>query len=364
MLSTLHLKNFRNYEELDLKISEDKLTVITGNNGEGKTNILEAIYLLSLARSFRAKKHTDLIKWTKDYTRIHCNLKNKTERELYLSGDPNKKVLKQNGQALPANKFIGDFPVVLFTPEDLNLISYTPQSRRRYLDILNSELDSEYLNKLIKYKKVLKSRNKILFRIKDQNANLNELDFWDKELIEQGSYLIQKRLQQINFFNQELTPIYQKIAKTKDKLTLNYIPIFKIPEDYSKIPEIFTKELKNNLEKDIKFCSTHIGPHRDDFSFLLNSKNVIHFASRGDYRTIIIGLKLAELKLKTDQKDVPPLLLLDDVFSELDQERRKALLKEISKYQTVVTVSSIEYLAEYEGNMEKFTVKNGNVTNM
>lgn len=362
MLSTLTLQNFRNYEKLDLQIPEDKLTVITGNNGEGKTNILEAIYLLSLAKSFRAKKYTDLIKWTKNYTRIHCQLKNKTEREIYLSDEEsNKKVLKQNGQALPANKFIGDFPVVLFTPEDLNLISYTPQSRRRYLDILNSELNREYLDKLIQYKKILKSRNRILFKIKEQNANLSELEFWDKELIERGSYLIQKRLEQINFFNQKLTPIYQKIAKTKDKLTLNYIPGFKIPEDYSRIPEIFTEELKNSLERDIKFCSTHIGLHRDDFSFLLNSKNVIHFASRGDYRTIIIGLKLAELDLKTHQKGVPPILLLDDVFSELDQERRKTLLKEISKYQTIITTSSMEYLAGYEGEMERVEVKGGEV---
>ncbi|MBU1151313.1 DNA replication/repair protein RecF [Patescibacteria group bacterium] len=353
-LSTLQLENFRNYRDFSFNFTLDpKITIFHGQNGLGKTNLLEAIYMLSLGKSFRSSHNEDLTKWDLDYFRIKAQAltgEEKSELEVFYSSYPNKKKnFKKNGVNLKNSEYIGNFLTVLFHPEDLNILYLSPSLRRRYLNILLSQVDREYLHALIKYTRTLKQRNALLHQIKKAKfANqptaslLQDLDAWDTELVEFGSTLIEKRLSLVESINEQLTKIYQRISGEKDEITADY-------ETKALTKEDFYMRLKNRRDIDLIQSTTTIGPHRDDLIFFINEKPLTTSASRGEIRTVLLALKLLEIEFIKQKTGLNPILLLDDVFSELDHERQDHLLDTIKDCQSIITTTEIDNLHDLKG---------------
>lgn len=385
-LTHLKLENFRNHTSKSYNFSSDhNLIILTGLNGAGKTNLLEAIYILALGKSFRVSGHEDLVEWEKPYLRCTAELlqfqnpvsdsqladfplsetsensETPTEKfslELFYAREPNaKRNFKKNGVNLKNIEFLGNLIAVLFHPEDLNMLYLEPGLRRRYLDIVLSQCDKRYLVALSRYKKVLKQRNTLLHQIREaQFAGtsaasarlLEDLNAWDQELIEYGSNLIEKRLHFTNFLNENLETFYNSIADDKNRVSLEYeskiLKIVTSENSTTAIPSLYADELFNRRTRDIFRAETTAGPHRDDLKFFLNGKNIHTSASRGEFRTLLLALKLAEIEFIKKETKKQPILLLDDVFSELDQKRQDHLLNAVKDCQTIITTTDLQTL--------------------
>ena len=364
-LKKLQLENFRNYSRYTYEFPEEKaFTVLVGANGKGKTNFLEAIYVLSLGKSFRTILQDDLIEWKYDYMRCQCETLTdgeKTSLEVFYTNYPRKqKSFKRNKVSLKNSEYLGNLITVLFHPEDLNMLYLSPSYRRRYLDILLSQTDKKYLNALTQYKKALKQRNALLHEIREkrfmsmQSTTLEkDLDAWDEELIEFGSQIIHKRIELIKFLNKKLEKIYRSISSAKESIKIEYKNNIAPQEKASsqdKIKENYQQELFQRREKEIARAKTTIGPHRDDLIFYINDKEISGSASRGEFRTLLLALKLAEIKYIKSKTNKNPVLLLDDVFSELDRKRQTHLLESIKDCQTIITTTD-------SGNLEELAAK-------
>ncbi len=356
-LLKLQLENFRSASRGTFEFDPTRpLTVIAGPNGLGKTNLLEAVYVLSLGRSFRAVLQDDLISWGMDYFRLigEIETKEKTEIEVSYSNYPSrKKIFKKNGAALKNSEYIGTFLTVLFHPEDLNILYLSPSLRRRYMDILLSQADRRYLVALTKYNQILKQRNALLDEIRrarfaraPTSTLLDDLFAWDKEIVEFGSAIIEKRLQLLSFLNQKLPKLYRAISGGKETLTVSYLSKIEPPDSPAKLPGLYTQTLSNRMEKDILQAKTTAGPHRDDLAFYLNEKEINVSASRGEFRTLLLAIKLAEIEFIRELTGEDPILLLDDVFSELDRSRQNRLLKAIKGCQAIITTTDMETLGK------------------
>ncbi len=366
-LKKLQLENFRNYQKNLYEFPENKeLIILTGPNGTGKTNFLEAIHLLSLGKSFRSLTQDDMVHWENDYLRCTADVEVDNENlnlEVFYSLTPvRKKNFKKNGVNLKNSEYLGNLLTVLFHPEDLNMLYQSPSLRRRYLDIVLSQTDKNYLIALSKYKRALKQRNVLLNQLRDAHygdsdtGKLEEdLLAWDDEIIEFGSVVILKRLGLVAFLNEKVEKIYRSISGDKEKISVEYSS--RILKDRAKlgtnqkspapaghllesISEMYKGELFNRKKRDIFSAETTAGPHRDDLIFYLNGKNICSSASRGEFRTLLLALKLAEIEFIKECTGHRPILLLDDVFSELDRKRQKHLLKCIKGCQTIITTTS------------------------
>lgn len=342
-LLKLQLENFRNHSQYFYDFQDHKTTVFLGKNGLGKTNILEAIYLLSLGKSFRTNQLPDLIEHQKDYLRATAVIEQDQEEvklEFFFSSQPKRQTrCRRNEVTLSAKKFIGQLKTVLFHPEDLNILYLAPELRRRYLNILLCQTDPLYLDALMKYRKVIKQRNALLrtireLKFQDQPTQTlrADLDVWDNQLSHIGSYLIQQREQFIEFLKQHLTTYYQEIAQSDDQVAVTY---------QKKIAGDYLQALQERRDIDIIQARTTRGPHRDDLLFTINGQEITSSASRGEFRTLLLALKLAEIRYIKDLTGQDPVLLLDDVFSELDPERRKRLFKAISPCQVIITSTDL-----------------------
>lgn len=388
-ITKLQIENFRNYRNFSHNFSADKnITVLTGLNGKGKTNLLEAIYVLSLGKSFRAVLQDDLIQWGTDYFRCRANLEKddeKSELEVFYSVKPaHEKSFKINDVSVKNTEYIGHLLTVFFHPEDLNILYLSPILRRRYLDILLSQTDQSYLNALLRYRKLLKQRNALLKQIREvlfdeQNTEKLEkdLEIWDSEIARFGTQIVMARLKFINFLSEKLADYYQKISKTKEKITLQYqcnlfcartqnpphsttshhfdtlftTELGKISDtDLSghaaDLEKLYLKKLLDRRKAAIFQAKTITGPHRDDLVFFLNDKNILNSASRGEFRTLLLALKMAEIDFIRQKTGYSPLLLLDDVFSELDENRRLSLFSAIDGCQTIITTTDAENIRE------------------
>lgn len=387
-LQKLTLENFRNYGKLELDFGASGsagaggahgggTTYIVGQNAQGKTNILEAIYLLALTRSFRTSAQEDLVLWDKDFCRVRGEFESgttkgtaaKTELEVFYGLPPHpKKSLKKNGVRISAENFIGTCKAVFFHPEDLNMLYLGPDLRRRYLDVLNLQVNKNYYRALRNYKRVLKQRNALLKEIKEGFAKKADLEVWNEQLVENGGILISERARTVIFLNEFLEDFYRQIAESKDKILISYKCLLsresgsardgatgsrsaKIPEatdlcDLDAAKKIFRAALNAAEKIDLKAEITTQGPHRDDLEFLLNGRPLQSSASRGEYRSLLLALKLLELKFFEDDTSSgatdKPLLLLDDVFSELDLHRQKMLLTAIAGHQTIITTTHLD----------------------
>ncbi|MFH1533662.1 MAG: DNA replication/repair protein RecF [Nitrospirota bacterium] len=343
-LRKLQLENFRNYNRYEYEFPEDKnITILVGPNGKGKTNFLEAIYVLSLGKSFRTILQDDLIEWEFDYMRCKCETEidgEETSLEVFYSNYPRKqKGFKKNDVSMRNSEYIGNLITVLFHPEDLNMLYLSPSYRRRYLNILLSQVDKKYLEALTKYKKTLKQRNALLHAIREAKftnkpmENLEkDLDAWDTELMEFGSIIIKKRKEFTQFLNKKLEKIYQSISGGKEKVEIQY----------STIKGEYEAELTIRRDRDIREAKTTLGPHRDDLKFFIDGKEILSSASRGEFRTLLLAIKLAEIQYIKEKTGRNPILLLDDVFSELDRKRGEHLLKSIKDCQTIITTTDQE----------------------
>ncbi|KKS08117.1 MAG: replication and repair protein RecF protein [Parcubacteria group bacterium GW2011_GWB1_41_4] len=342
MLKNLILENFRNYQKYDLDFS--KTTILIGPNGVGKTNIIEAISLMSTGRSWRLKKDNEAVLWQKDFARISAKIVGDKEKNLEMvlqrlpSPDyPQIKIIKINGVKKRLVELLGKIPTVLFSPEELQIIAGSPQLRRRFIDILICQTDKNYTVALLDLAKIIRGRNKLLYYIKIGKSKIGELDFWNERLVTLGSFIIKKRQKVIAELNLKLSDTYQTISDEKETLQIKYKSLVE--------PDKFADMIGAQIEREIEATATLFGPHRDDLVFLLENRDVATFGSRGEFRSVILAVKVAELSyLKKANPDVPPILLLDDIFSELDLNRRLHLAKIISGQQTIITTTDFDHI--------------------
>ena len=345
----LQLENFRNYDQRTHEFDLDSpLTIFVGANGLGKTNFLEAIYALSIGRSFRTNHPDHMIQWEKDYFRLAADVQTSDDQfnlEVFYSHQPTrKKNYKKNDVNLKNSEFIGCLLTVLFHPEDLNMLYLSPSYRRKYLDILLSQTDKNYLFALTQYKKILKQRNALLHQIRDHQFKKlpteslrNDLNAWDQQIVTHGQTIIDARQNLLQYLNQHLQTLYQQISEKEEQIQVRYD--CSIQEDYA-------QELEQGQQKDIITAKSNRGPHRDDLQFFLNDKEITSQASRGEFRTLLLAIKLAEIDFITEKTGHRPILLLDDIFSELDPTRIKNLLATLREHQAIITTTDATNLPD------------------
>lgn len=329
MLKEIHLENFRNHKDLD--VAFDSVTAIIGKNGIGKSNILEAVSILSLCRSFREEDKKNLINYDAEYARVKSG-----ELEVFLQRSPF--ILKTRYKGIPQKQsdFIGKLKTIVFSPESLLLINGMPAVRRKFLDMMISQHNHEYLVNLMEYEKIRSQRNSLLHRIGEGRAKESELEFWDQNLVEKGSGLIKSRKETVGYLNARISQNYSKISGKKQKMEIEYI---------SNGEGDFGASLKQSRRKELILGRTIIGPHRDDLVFSLEGCNMANFASRGEMRSAVLALKIAELEyLKNGGQDI--VLLLDDIFSEFDIDRRSHLGELIAGNQTIITTTDKDHFSK------------------
>lgn len=357
-LERLIIKNFRNLNELELNFDR-MINIFVGENGAGKTNFLEAIYFLAILKSFRTNQDKQLVKFGEKRFFLNSKiLKKDTAIDINVLFDSNQKKVKVNNKILTKIiDLIGQLIVVAFTPEDLEIVKGSPAIRRRFIDIELSQVSPIYLYHLQRYLKILKHRNQTLSALKrNGTVDIKELEAWDDQLVEVGSQIISKRKELISKLNPLVEEIYPQISAGKEKMKIEYKPCV--------IEEKFREKLKERQKQEIQQEVTLVGPHRDDISFYINDVEARYFASQGQQRTITICLKLAELQNIHLQTDEFPILLLDDVTSELDKNRRDSLLKFIgADNQIFITTTDLNGLdSAFVKKACLFNVKQGKVT--
>ncbi len=352
----LELTNFRNYNELSLELSEN-VNILYGNNAQGKTNILEAIYLCSTTKSHKGSKDKDMVKLGEEesHLRMYLNkndLNHKIDMQLRKTG---KKSVAVDGLPIKrAADLYGLTNVILFSPEDLSMIKNGPAERRRFMDAELCQLNKLYLQYLTKYNKLIDQRNDLLKQISFRPDLKDTLEVWDEQLIECGSYIISERKKFIDDINEPVNEIHNEISGGSENLKVVYEPNSEV-QDYR-------KKMNMSLDKDLYQKTTCTGPHRDDISFFTAGQNIRLFGSQGQQRTVALSLKLAEIELVKRKIGENPILLLDDVLSELDRNRQQALLNFIDGIQTVITCTGLEEFVGYRSGMNTlFKVTNGTI---
>ncbi|MDB5167003.1 MAG: recF [Candidatus Saccharibacteria bacterium] len=332
-ITKLSIQNIRSHQSFTTDLSQ-KVTVITGQNGSGKTSLVEAIYIALQGSSFRGSD-SDLLRTDSPWWRIDIVLDNETKRT--ISFNPEKQQSKK--------QFIVDgittyrlpqkhkYPIVLFEPDDLRLLNGSPVRRRQFIDRFISQLNPLYSSILHKYERALRQRNNLL---KKQVVNNDELFVWDVALSEYGAYIIEQRIAFIEEINTKLNEAYDSIAGVKDTVSIHYSHTF-----IGDIKQKVLNELHANSERDKILGSTSIGPHRHDVVFKFNNSPAVSSASRGEVRTIVLALKFLEVDIIEKMTGNPPLILLDDVFSELDATRQKALSDTIRAHQIIITSTDV-----------------------
>jgi DNA replication and repair protein RecF len=354
----LQLMNYRNYKELFIELDKS-VNVFIGDNAQGKTNILESIYYCGFAKSHRTSKDKELVQWNSSeaYIKLYVckeRLDKKVEIKIFKEG---KKAININ--SIKINKIsdlVGVFNVVMFSPEDLRIVKESPSFRRRFLDMELCQLSARYYYNLVQYNKVLNERNSVL---KHRNVDVSILEIYDEQLAEFGQYIIKHRIDYIKELNDKGRDIHKEITSEKENIRFNYITNVK---NVDIIKEELLSLLIKNREKDIERHITSVGPHRDDFSIFINDIDTRSFGSQGQQRTSILTIKFASLKIIKERTGEFPVLLLDDVLSELDFKRKGYILKSINEVQTIITCTGIEDVKGYLSDDAKvFYVKDGSV---
>ena len=353
-ISTLKLEHFRNYDGLELSFSRGT-NLFYGDNAQGKTNILEAIYFCGTTRSHRTSRDRELIRFDAD----EAHLRMEMERE--IAAGPKEALQKNqtvsyridmhlkkarakgiaiNGIAIrKAQELIGLGHFVFFSPEDLGIIKNGPSERRRFLDMELCQLDQVYVSSLADYNKILVQRNKLLKDLSVRPQDMDTLDVWDEQLVRYGSSLIRSREKFVEKLSKIILPIHEKLSGGREQICVGY--------ERNVSAEDFARVLSAGREKDLYLKSTETGPHRDDLSFTVNGIDIRHFGSQGQQRSAALSLKLAEIELVKEATGDIPVLLLDDVLSELDTNRQHYLLDSIGDIQTFITCTGLE---EYENS--------------
>ena len=362
ILESLNIHQFRNYESLSIQF-HPKLNIFLGNNAQGKTNLLEAIYVLALAKSHRTAKDRELMMFDTDESYIN-GLVETTRHSFPLSISISKAGKRAKVNHLEVSKlseFIGHLNVVLFAPEDLNIVKGSPQIRRKFLNVECGQISKIYLNALSQYQKLLIQKNHYL---KQRNVELVMLDVLNSQLAEFASVIMLKRQSFIQVIEKYAAQIHHDISNQQEKLTVTYNSNIKITDsDEATLAKSIKDVFDAHTDKEIERMQTLVGPHRDDIAFFINGKNVGTYGSQGQQRTTALSIKLAEIELIYEEVGEYPILLLDDVLSELDQSRQTMLLTTIrNRVQTFVTTPSIsEIKHDILTDMKTFTIQAGTV---
>ena len=338
-IDKLKLVNFRNYSKLDIDFCP-YLNIIIGNNAQGKTNILDAIYYLSITKSFLNLNDSVCIKNGELFFKIIGNISGDSgKKKLSLLVNENGKTLKINDSEIKKHaSYIGILKVIIFNPDNIRLIKDAPSGRRKFLNVEISQLDNRYINILNEYNIVLKQRNEYLKVIKDGKVNHVYFDILNDKLIDLAVYIYEARENFINLINKYITDIFKDISGY-DGLIVKYLPSI----DFSDIRGNLEEKINNNYKREIIYGSTLFGPHRDDFNFKINGNDLFLYGSQGQLKMAVLALKLAEVKVFYEICGEYPVLLLDDLFSELDINKRNKVINYLNKdIQTIVTTTDLD----------------------
>ena len=351
-IKEIELTNFRNYESRKIKLNEE-LNVFFGENAQGKTNIIEAIFLASIGKSFRTNKEKELIKFNQERAIVEINYK-KSDREgkVRIEIGNKKNIFLNDIKLKKVSELLGNVNIVIFSPDDINILKGGPQNRRRFLDIMISQLRPNYMHLLTLYLKTIEQRNNYLRQIKFENKKEELLDIWDEKLVEYGVKIYEYRKEFIEKIKKKIIEIHKEITQEKEKIEIEYFSDANTRQN-------FINELKSRRKLDILKGFTTKGVHRDDFSIYINNKEVNIYGSQGQHRTVILSLKLAELKVIYDEIGENPILLLDDFMSELDNKRRINFIKSIKDTQVIITCT--EKIPLENLNYFSYNVIDGNI---
>lgn len=361
-IKKLFLNNYRNFEFLDIQLDKG-INIFFGQNAQGKTNIIESIYLLSTARSHRTQRDKELIRWNNEEAKVSISLeKDKQDFDLEMLLSQNvKKQIKINGVRLKkSGDLLGNLNTVIFSPDHMKMIKEGPIERRRFIDIILSQSMPGYYYNLTQYLKVLEQRNKLLYESKLNPKIISSIDVWDEQLVIYGAKIIKERLKFIEIISKFAYENHLSITNGKENFKIKYSPSI----NFSKqgLEDTIRNVLEYYRESDIKRGITQRGPHRDDLLFFINDKEVKNYGSQGQQRTALLSLKISELKFIEQETSEMPILLLDDVFSELDRERQKYLINFIQKVQTIITCTDVQYFKNLDiKEFVIFEVNNGKV---
>ena len=348
-IKKLTLKDYRSYQNKTFEFS-NKVNILVGKNAQGKTNVVEAIFFMIIGKSFKTSKEKEVVSWQAENGYIKGEFSKKyrdVEIEMFFGKD-RKKTIKIDGISIhKMGELLGSANAVFFSPEELKLVKESPEERRRFINVVLSQTNKKYFYLLGRYEKVLASRNKLLKSTQDLQEIKDTIDIWDRALAELSAKIYVER----DNFIKELTPFAKKaheyLSNGEEKLEMQYKSSFE-GEDYE---GKMLKYLSKNLQKDFKLGYTSVGVHRDEIDIYLNGVEVKNFGSQGQQRTTALSLKLAELEFIKNRVGEYPILLLDDVFSELDANRRKKLLNFTSKTQTIITCTEFEKPKDFDGKI-------------
>ena len=335
-VESIELENYRNYRDVKVEFGRNT-NILYGNNAQGKTNILESIYMAATTKSHRGSKDRDIIRIGEDesHIRLFVNKQDISHRiDMHLRKSKNKGVAIDGIPIRRAIELYGLLNVIFFSPEDLTIIKNGPAERRRFMDLELCQISRLYYQNLSSYNKILNQRNNLLKQIYYNKSLMDTLDVWNTQLVDSGVRIIKERRNFIEMMNEIIGDIHSRLTSGREKLEIVY--------DCNVDEESFEKALQEKLETDLRYSSTQSGPHRDDISFLINGIDARKYGSQGQQRTVALSLKMAEIKLVKKIINDNPILLLDDVMSELDTSRRDALIEEIKDIQTIITCTGYD----------------------
>ncbi|MGN0708974.1 MAG: DNA replication/repair protein RecF [Anaerovoracaceae bacterium] len=359
-IENIELKNFRNYEELSLDFDK-KLNLIVGNNAQGKTNLIEGIYISSLGKSFRTSRDRDMIRFGCDAASVRVRahrdiIDTKIEIKINKKG---KFVRKDGSKVRKMSDLVNNIVIVVFSPEDLKIVKEEPEVRRKFIDRELSQLKPAYFESLGNYRRALAQRNICL---KEDQPDRSVISLFDEQLIKFGSDIMKMRKEFIDEINILSAGIHAEVTNGAEKLRIEYSPNMKFSAEREEQEKIIREDLGSSFDNDIRMRTTTRGPHKDDISFYINDVNVRKFGSQGQQRTCALSLKLAELRLIKNESGENAVLILDDVMSELDNIRREYLVRTFEENQIFITSTDIdEGIIQAYPDAKIIRVKNGNI---
>ena len=353
-IKEIQLKNFRNYKEEKIKLNKN-INILYGENAQGKTNIIESIFLCSMGKSFRAKKDKEMIKINEDICSVEVEYeKSDREGKIKIEIGNKKNIFVNDIKIKRLSELLGKINIVIFTPDDIEIIKGGPDQRRKFLDIMISQLRPNYIHILSLYQKTIEQRNNYLKQIKEEQKDENLLEIWDEKLAEYAIKICEYRKEFIEKLKPKMEKLHKEITNNKEEIKIEYVT-----ECLDK--KIYLDLLKERRKLDILKGFTTKGVHRDDFVIYINGRQLNVYGSQGQQRTSILTLKLAELNLIYDEIGEYPILLLDDFMSELDKSRRESLVQHIKETQVIITCTDKLALENFE--YLEYNVKEGKIKN-
>ena len=357
IIRSLELQDFRNYASLELQPDEG-INIFYGNNAQGKTNILESVYVGCTSKSHKSARDREMIRFGQDAAHIKINLLKKDvphRIDMHIKKNNSKGIALNGAPIRRVSQLFGIANVVIFSPEDLHIIKNGPSERRRFMDLELCQLDRMYVHQLISYNRIVNQKNKLLKELEFTSGAEDFLDVYNEQMISYGSELIRMRAEFIDRLNLIMQDIHRGITEDKEEIRLIY--------EADVTPESFAAELERKKPQELKQRICLAGPHRDDLCFDIDGADLRHYGSQGQQRTAVLSLKLSELKLVTEMTGDSPVLLLDDVLSELDRKRQTMLLGSIGGIQTWITCTGLDDFVDHRFHIDKvFYVNDGSVS--